>query len=54
MKIIKRIIFGQRVQGEKLPEPTLPPEREMNWKDFQKWCNELRVSSQYGRQTIHI
>ena len=51
---IKTILFGERIKGEKLPPLKPLKERPMNDKDFFKWCNELNVSSQYGRQNVHI
>jgi hypothetical protein len=54
MQKITEIIFGVRVQGEKLPAPSPIKERQFNSKDFEKWCKELRVSMLYDRKTVHL
>lgn len=54
MQKISNLIFGVRVQGEKLPVPPPIKERPFDSEDFQKWCKELRVSMLYDRKIIHI
>jgi len=50
MIYIKTFLFGIRAQGEKLPEPKLPPERPLNSKEFEKWCKKFKVGSKYGHR----
>ena len=54
MKKINSLIFGERVQGEKLPVPTPIKERPLNTKDFEKWCKEFNVSMLHDRKTIYL
>ena len=54
MKVIKQILLGERVKGEKLPTVVPPTERPMNQKDFSNWCIEFNVSLLYGKKVIHI
>jgi hypothetical protein len=48
--MIKKLIFGKKAQGEKLPEPKPIIERPLDAAKFQKWCKELRVSSAYVKR----
>jgi hypothetical protein len=48
MEYIKKLIFGMPVQGERLPEPKVPPERPYNEEDCIKWCQEFKFGSKYG------
>lgn len=52
--MIKQLILGERVKGEKLPKVVLPKERPMNPKDFALWCKEFNVSLLYDKKIIHI
>ncbi len=54
MTFIKKFLFGVRAQGEKLPEPQLPKERDLDPEKFHKWCQELRVSSMHGKKVTHF
>lgn len=54
MTFIKEFLFGVRAQGEKLPEPQLPKERDLDPDKFYKWCQELRVSSMHGKNITHF
>ena len=54
MYYIKVLIFGERIKGEKLPPLKPLKERPMNQKDYQKWCQELRVSSMHGKKIVHF
>lgn len=54
MKVIKQILLGERVKGEKLPKAVPPTERPMNQKDFSLWCKEFNVSLLYNKKPIHI
>ena len=51
---IKVFLFGEKTLGEKLQEPSPIKERPFDSKAFYDWCNELRVSSLYDRQIIHL
>ena len=50
MIYIKRLLFGKPAQGEKLPEPKLPPERPLDEEDCVKWCQEFQFGSRYGHR----
>lgn len=50
MNQLKVFIFGLRAQGEKIPEPKLPPERPYNAQDCVKWCQEIKFGSRYGHR----
>lgn len=50
MQFIKQLIFGVKVQGEKLPQPKLPPQRPYNEEDCNKWCKEFNFGSRYGHR----
>ena len=52
--MIKQLILGERVKGEKLPKVVPPKERPMNSKDFTEWCKEFNVSMLHDRKEIHI
>jgi hypothetical protein len=54
MQKITEIIFGVRIQGEKLPVPPPIKERQFNSEDFQKWCKELRVSMLHDRKIVYL
>lgn len=54
MSFIKEFLFGVRAQGEKLPNPQLPKERQLDPVKYQIWCQELRVSSMHGKQITHF
>lgn len=54
MQKIKKILFGERVKGEKLPPLKPLKERPMDEKDFYKWCKELNVSSLHDRKPIYL
>jgi hypothetical protein len=54
MKMIKQLILGQRVKGEKLPKVVPPKERPMNREEFSTWCKEFNVSILYDKKPIHI
>lgn len=45
MKLLIEIIKGQRVEGEKLPEPTeriVYPQEKLS---FTEWCSKFNVSA---------
>ena len=48
MKLILFLLFGERAQGERMPIPTLPPERPYDADDYNKWCEEVGFGSRYG------
>jgi len=50
MIYIKTLLFGRPAQGEKLPEPKLPPERPLDELDCAKWCQEFQFGSRYGHR----
>ena len=52
--MIKQLLFGEPIKGEKLSKIVLPKERPMNTKDFALWCKEFNVSMLYDKKTIHI
>ena len=54
MKQIKQIIFGVRIQGEKLPVPPPIKERPFNVEQYTIWCKEFNVSLLYDRKIVHI
>jgi hypothetical protein len=54
MIIIKEFIFGVRVQGVKLSEPSPIKERNFDPQDYQQWCNEFHVSMLHGRTIPHF
>ena len=47
---IPGFIFGVRAKGEKPIEPTLRPERPMDTKGFNEWCQHIRNEIIFGRQ----
>jgi len=54
MKMIKQLLFGEPIKGEKLPKVVPPKERPMNTKDFAQWCKEFNVSMLHDKKIIHI
>jgi hypothetical protein len=50
MYYIKTLVFGKRAEGEKISQPTLPPERDYNGQDYIRWCQEFKVGSRYGHR----
>jgi hypothetical protein len=54
MQKIKKILFGERIKGEKLPPFKPLKERPMDEKDFYKWCKEFNVSSRSNRKPIYL
>jgi hypothetical protein len=53
-KSIMTFIYGERVKGEKIPEPGKFPERPLIQKEFEKWCNEFNVSTVHNRSIVHF
>lgn len=51
--MIAKILFGRAKKGEKLPLPKPIKERPLDPLKFQKWCQEMRVSSAYVKKFIN-
>jgi hypothetical protein len=52
LQFIVEFLFGVRVEGEPVPEPsfkTLLPEQQLE--EFE-WINEFRVGIEYGKQRL--
>lgn len=52
LQFITEFLFGVRVEGESVPEPsfkTLLPEHQLS--EFE-WINEFRVGIEYGKQRL--
>jgi hypothetical protein len=52
LQFITEFLFGVRVEGEPVPEPsfkTLLPEQQLS--EFE-WINEFRVGIEYGKQRL--
>jgi len=52
LQFITEFLFGVRVEGEPVPEPsfkTLLPEQQLE--EFE-WINEFRVGIEYGKQRL--
>ena len=49
MYYITTLLFGERAQGERIPESKLPPERPLD-SNYIKWCEEFKVGSRYGHR----
>lgn len=54
MQYLKNLLFGVRVQGEKLFEPSPIEERPVNQEEFMAWCQEFNVSMLYGKKVTHF
>jgi hypothetical protein len=51
MYYITTLLFGVKIQGERLPESTsLPAERPFDSREYIKWCNDFKVGSRYGHR----
>jgi hypothetical protein len=53
-KKLKKLIFGERIKGEKLPPIKPFKERPFNTEDFYKWCKELNVSMLHDRKPTYL
>ena len=47
---LKTPLFGVVKKGQPISTPTPPTERPYDAKDFIRWCNEFKVSSNYGNR----
>jgi hypothetical protein len=50
MKIIKKIIFGERVVGEILPPPSLKSTYPKNRPSQDEWAKQMNFGSRYGHR----
>jgi hypothetical protein len=48
MKIIKKVIFGERAVGEPLPPPSFKSTYPKNRPTMEQWFNEMKFGSRYG------
>lgn len=52
MKVLLiRLIYGERIKGERFTIPTPPPEREFVFTDYVNWYKELNVGCRYGSKS---
>jgi hypothetical protein len=50
MKLIIRLLFGQRAKGEPLPEPSIRSIYPEQRPDEQQWSIEFKFGSRYGHR----
>ena len=52
-QVIIKLIFGERQVGEKISKPLLlPKERPFTIDEYNKWCEEFRVSSKVPKYRL--
>lgn len=50
MKLIKTLIFGERVQGHPVPPPTFKTTEVVNRPTEEEWTKEFNFGSRYGHR----
>ena len=53
-KISLKIVYGERIEGEKILLPRKFPERNLIGYEFENWCKEYNVTIMYNKNRVYF